>query len=77
MGELQQVLGKLMATAGDTKHWSGDLRKMLLEEVGDVYAALLFFKEMNLSHDEAEVAFLRAFQKLALFKQWHAEPSKP
>src|ERR1700722_949537 len=47
MGELQQVLGKLIAVAGDTKHWDGDLRKKLIEEIGELSAALDFFKTQN------------------------------
>jgi hypothetical protein len=43
IGELMQVLGKLIAVAGDTKHWDGDLRPRLVEEMGDLTAALMFF----------------------------------
>src|SRR5580692_6487701 len=76
MGELQQVLGKLMATAGDTQHWDGDLRKRLVEEIGDVTAALLFFQEENLE-DVALDIIDRVQKKLVLFRQWHAHPTKP
>jgi|GEM_PF-1915697 len=76
-GELIQVLGKLMATGGDTDHWSGDLRKMLVEEMGDVCAALAFVQCENLSVDEVRLVAERAEKKLALFNQWHANPTKP
>lgn len=77
MGELQQVLGKLIAVAGDTKHWDGDLRTRLIEEIGDLSAAIVFFNIENLTLDEVRQVQERAEKKLALFRQWHAEQSKP
>ena len=50
MGELQQVLGKLIAVAGETKHWDGDLRPKLIEEIGDLRAAL---QAENFTPDES------------------------
>lgn len=76
-GELIQVLGKLMATGGDTKHWSGDLRKMLVEEIGDLSAALVFFQTENLTVDEVRQMGDRVGEKLALFREWHKNPTKP
>jgi len=76
MGELQQVLGKLIATAGNTEHWSGDLRKMLIEEIGDVNAAVSFFCEMNLSREEFRDMDRRHREKWQLFQKWHSEQSK-
>lgn len=77
MGELQQVLGKLIAVAGDTQHWDGDLRKKLVEEIGDVCAALLFFQAENLTLDEVKQVAERIEKKVVLFRQWHANPGKP
>lgn len=76
-GELVQVLGKLMATAGDTKHWSGDLRRMLVEEIGDLSAAITFFQAENLTVDELRQVADRYCKKLALFREWHQNPTKP
>lgn len=76
-GELIQVLGKLMATGGSTKHWSGDLRKMLIEEMGDVLAAIAFFRAENLTFEETSSVADRTEQKLALFQKWHANPEHP
>jgi NTP pyrophosphatase (non-canonical NTP hydrolase) len=76
MGELGQVLGKLIAVAGDTKHWDGDLRKRLVEEIGDVVAALLFFQH-NLTATEGQQIAERAEKKLALFREWHSNPTGP
>lgn len=76
MGELQQVLGKLIATGGDTQHWDGDLRKRLIEEIADVTAALVFFQK-NLTLDEVGQVIERAERKFDLFNEWHANQDKP
>jgi hypothetical protein len=76
-GELIQVLGKLMALGGSTDHWSGDLRKMLVEELADVQAAIVFFEEWNLTPDEAAAVTARIREKRALFAKWHANPELP
>jgi hypothetical protein len=76
-GELIQVLGKLMATGGDTTHWSGDLRVMLIEELADVAAAIVFFQRQNLTTDEILQVTARCEKKLALFRKWHENPTKP
>lgn len=76
MGELQQVLGKLIAVAGDTAHWDGDLRPRLIEELGDVSAAIGFFMEQNFVGDEAAIAS-RIVAKLLLFRKWHTEHTRP
>lgn len=71
MGELGQVLGKVMACDGpDAVYWDGtSLRPQLLEEMGDVQAALLFFLEHNdLSRTDLH---LRANMKLDKFRHWH------
>jgi hypothetical protein len=73
MGELNQVLGKLIATAGDTEHWSGDLRPKLVEEIGDVLAAVTFFLGMNLNAYERIEIEARFAVKIALFEKWHTE----
>jgi hypothetical protein len=73
MGELQQVLGKIMGVHGDTKHWSGDLRKMLIEEMADVQAALVFFQKYNLTSDETLEYLRRITFKLMRFDAWHRD----
>jgi len=77
MGELQQVLGKLIAIAGATDHWSGDLRKMLVEELGDVSAAIRFFGTQNLTTKELTFVAVRSDSKLARFREWHLDPKPP
>ena len=70
MGELTQVLGKLIAIKGDNAHWDGtDLYVRLYEEIGDVAGALEFFVEANnLSKDLVRE---RATKKKELFHSWH------
>lgn len=77
MGELQQVLGKLMACdgVGDITYWDGSsLMPKLVEEMGDVRAAMIFFCEANkipkkMIHDRAD-------EKLKKFRYWHRESRK-
>ena len=77
MGELGQVLGKLIAVHGADQHWDGDLRKRLVEEIGDVRAALRFFVEHCMSDEEARRVDERAADKYHLFRRWHANPTRP
>jgi NTP pyrophosphatase (non-canonical NTP hydrolase) len=75
-GELAQVLGKLIALAGQTDHWDGsDLRERLHEEIADVRAALTFFAEAN-RLDHYRLAD-RTAEKVDLFRRWHREQSAP
>ncbi len=68
-GELVQVIGKLIATAGEPAHYDGsDLRERLVEECGDLLAAIGYLTEAN--GIAAEVA-ARAARKRALFQGWH------
>lgn len=73
MGELTQVLGKIMGVRGETEHWSGDLRKMLLEEVADVLAALTFLQLKCLTDEEARLIRDRMMFKLERFEAWHRD----
>lgn len=71
-GEVVQVIGKLMGTGGDPMHWDGsDLRQRLVEELGDLQAAITFVIAYC-DIDPAAVG-LRTAQKLTVFDQWHRE----
>jgi hypothetical protein len=73
MGELQQVLGKLVGSHGETAHYDGsDLRRRMVEELADVQAAIAFFQR-NLTSDENNQLFVRYTRKLELFDKWHEE----
>lgn len=69
MGELNQVIGKLMGTHGEFNHWSGDLEPMLYDEMGDVLAAIQFVTSHCLL--DADRIAKRAAKKLDIFEKWH------
>jgi len=77
MGELAQVLGKLIAVAGSTSHWDGDLRGRVIEEAADVLAAVRFFAELNLDSQELRAFNVRVFAKIQKFHDWHRRPQAP
>jgi len=73
MGELAQVLGKLMGTGGEAKHWDGsNLRERLIEELADLHAAIQFFANQNLTIEEQNALAKRAGEKWRRFDEWHA-----
>ncbi|MEV4517982.1 hypothetical protein AB0K00_54630 [Dactylosporangium sp. NPDC049525] len=68
-GELLQVVGKLVATAGEPAHYDGsDLRVRLIEECGDLLAAIGYLTAANGIADEVAE---RAAGKRELFQRWH------
>lgn len=71
-GELIQVLGKIMACEGkDAIYWDGSsLVPHLIEEMGDVRAAMIFFCESN--GIQKSRVHARADEKLEKFHYWHA-----
>jgi len=72
MGELQQILGKLIGAHGEARHFDGsNLRERLVDELADVLAAVRFFQEANLAKEELEQLEARRKHKEALFKTWH------
>jgi hypothetical protein len=70
LGELQQVCGKLIGSQGESNHWSGDLHAKFIEELGDVYASLDFFVDMNFSPEVQKDIYKRAFIKYTTFCKW-------
>jgi len=74
MGELGQVLGKLIGSHGETAHYDGtDLRQRLVEEISDLEAAIQFFRCHNLTPDEYNTMLARIERKLKHFEEWHRE----
>lgn len=73
MGELQQVLGKVMACDGPAAiYWDGQpLLPHIIDEMGDVRAAMIFFCEAN--DIPKGLVHGRADEKLAKFEHWHQE----
>lgn len=71
MGEVQQVLAKILALGGEFTGWNGeDLRKALVEELGDLRASLIFFTVKN---DLFMEHIYRAEKKLKIYDEWHEE----
>ena len=80
--ELATVLGKLMGSNGARQHWSGDLLRMMQDEIADVRAALAFLEEANPELNEGrpehgfhltdgtEYMSRREEWKLSLFRSW-------
>lgn len=51
LGEVQQVVGKIIATGGAHRHWAdGNLAERLEEEMGDLFAAIDFVISYNGLH---------------------------
>lgn len=72
LGELQTVIGKLLAFGGyTTQHWQGDLLPMLEDEMGDVWAAI----DHVTHHTRADRTrvLLRRDLKVELFEKWHVD----
>ena len=68
-GELVQVLAKVVGVSGRETYYDGtDLRARLVEECGDLTAAIAFFTSANGLGPAVEE---RAAAKLAIFRTWH------
>lgn len=73
-GEVVQVGAKIMGNNGERIHFDGsDLNARMVEELGDLKAAIQFFIENN-DFDPAEIE-ARADKKMALFNQWNSDQS--
>lgn len=74
LGELQQVVGKMMAY-GTGEHPDGteSLLARFEEESADVAAALTFVGQTHGANGDAVKR--RAAMKLARFQAWHADPN--
>lgn len=71
-GEVVQVGGKIIATGGNFEHWDGtNLRQRIVEEMGDVHAAIRFLIEQN-DINISEIV-TRSDAKLKLFRKWNKE----
>lgn len=70
MGELNQVLGKLIGCHGENKHWNmGDMNAKLVEEIGDTLGAIKFFVHKNeIDNQKIQDRKILKFNK---FCDWH------
>lgn len=74
-GEVIQIIGKLIATGGKFHHWSElNLYEELEKELADVQAACVFVVQENPILDSGQIG-LRIVHKLAVFREWHGDPS--
>lgn len=71
ISELGQVLGKLMGSRGETKHWSGDLLEIMHDEIGDALAAINFVI-IKCGLDRRRI-LARCADKMKTFERWHQE----
>lgn len=71
-GELSQVIGKLIGTGGNTHYFDGtELEPRLIEELGDLSAAIDFFRIVNFSQEQNELIARRKHEKLQKFFAYH------
>lgn len=71
MGELLQVFGKLIGCGGSNEYWGGlNLRDKLVEELGDLRAAIRYFEDRNLTAEEVTSIDNRSYMKLYRFEDW-------
>jgi NTP pyrophosphatase (non-canonical NTP hydrolase) len=71
-GELIQVIGKRLAYYSTDEHPDGtNLRQRMIEELGDVQAAIEFLCEHE-DDDFAAAVDARSMQKVGLFRRWDA-----
>src|SRR4051794_29113503 len=74
LGELQQVLGKLMAyPGGDHPDGGPPLEIRVMTEAGDVMAALDFLFEANPALPPLKFRDEQADRKLDRFRGWHED----
>lgn len=66
IGRMQRIAGKIIQTL-DGKHWDGDLEPLLIDEMGDVLAAIEFLASRRGCWEPTR---RRALEKFALFEEW-------
>lgn len=72
-GEKLQIVGKLMQRGGRTDHWSGDLKPMAEDEIGDMIAAAQTFVELNADRLDVAKIERRIAMKRETFRGWHRD----
>jgi NTP pyrophosphatase (non-canonical NTP hydrolase) len=75
-GEVSQVAGKLLGSAGAAAHWDGtDLKTRLESELGDLRAAIAFVTD-HCGLDALSIE-RRRNEKRELFEKWHGSEPIP
>jgi NTP pyrophosphatase (non-canonical NTP hydrolase) len=67
-GELIQVMAKIQGRGGHLDETP--LMDKLIEEMGDLYAALSFFEAQNFTKRQSQAVDFRAIQKANKFADW-------
>lgn len=76
-GEVVQVIGKLIMTNGDVKHWEGEpLDERLTDEMADAYAAIQFAYKHAIGQRLKDRFEARVALKYATFERWHREQAE-
>src|SRR3954462_9314698 len=73
-GEALQVMGKLIATGGNTEHYDksiGNLKLRLRDELADSQAAIDAFMRLNFDKRGRKAFSTRYFKKYQTYLQWH------
>lgn len=75
-GEVVQVILKLVAMGGEVDHWDGtDLRERLIEEMGDLAAAVDYVYAHNFDANDKRHFGRRKAMKGETFARWHDQVS--
>lgn len=70
-GEVVQVISKLIVNGGSTDYWGDrDLHELMIEELGDLSATIIFFGEQNFSPEDLNKIAARAQLKLDRYAVW-------
>ena len=74
-GEVVQVCGKIIGTAGTMQFRDGQIvsRQRLVDEIADLEAIIGFVVEHNFTAAEQRACAHRQIEKVALFERWRKE----
>lgn len=73
LAKLQITAGKLIGSEGSIAHWSCNLNDRLIEELGDLKAAMIVFEILNFSKEDMLKIDERAKTKIVKFLQWNKD----
>lgn len=78
-GELVQVISKIVGTAGTMRFRDGSTvdPERMIEELGDVWAAVEFVYQHAFTPEERRRIINRRTAKYDLFNRWRAEEAQP
>ena len=77
MQELGIELSKIVMLDGGTKHWKGDVRPLMIDELADVLASVNWFVEHNLTNAEQCQMEIRQAVKMGKYDRWYQDGDEP